>query len=454
LLGKRPAEEQAYRCGYQSVCRPLRGNGLNKRQTLLLAGVIVIIVGIGLLVYLRPRQPDCAFSGWKNTIGVELDAEIQNLNAVKGKLGITDTQVREYDSLMRDYALKYDTICQDSRAGRITQAEYTCRRQNMDNVLDDLRRFGVAVEQSKSIADPNTQKEVVLKALDDLRTNSKGQYRTGCTSAMDINPKTLMFTGLVPERSIQVTNRGNNDLIFSVDGVPEAFDPRPSSGPIPRGTTISISFVRTVFPLPKDRPIRFHVRSNLLDDQEVELSVNGENAQLYSTLADQVLQASGNKPPTVGDVLLVVERSVPQAVSTDREALKNYVAAGVLINIGENAKAQQALDVAIAKEPSVAKQPATLVLTGVIADKRNQPDRALAYFATAKKFANSTDPKAGSVSDLFSAAIQLRRGNQSAASVYLRNPAVGEQLLRNPNLLVYAQQEFRYSRLSTQIGKF
>jgi tetratricopeptide (TPR) repeat protein len=421
------------------------------KQILLLIVVLVLIVGVGLLIYFYPRHPDCAFSGWKNTLGVELDAEIQNLNAVKGKLGITDAQVHEYDALLKDYALKYDSVCQDSRAGRISQAEYTCRRRNMDNVLDDLRRFSVAIEQSKNVTDPAAQKEVVLRALDDLRANSKSQYRTGCTSAMDVNPKKLAFTGLIPERSIQVTNRGNNDLVFSVDGAPEAFDPRPPSGPLLRGTTVSISFVRTIFPLPKDQPIRLHVRTNLLDDEVIELTADAENAQLYSRLAEQVASVARNRTPTLNDALAVVESSLPQNISGDRESLKDYLAAGVLIDIGNNRGAQQALDAAITKEPSIAKQPTTAVLHGVIADKRNDPNQALRYFSTAKRLAQPTDTNVESIADLFSAAIQLRRGNQSAASAHLSNPAVHERLQRNPGSLAYAEHQFHSPALATEL---
>jgi hypothetical protein len=198
------------------------------KNLLLITIVIVVLVALGLTVYFYPRQPDCAFLGWKNTLGIELETQVHDVDAVKGKLGITDEQVHEYDTLLKDYALKYDTACQDFRGKRISQAEYTCRRQNMDRTLNELRQFLEAIEAAKTIADPDTQKQAVLKIFDDLRASSKAQYRNGCASAVDINPKQLTFTGLVPERSIQITNRGNNDVTFSVDGLPEAFGPKPS----------------------------------------------------------------------------------------------------------------------------------------------------------------------------------------------------------------------------------
>ena len=165
------------------------------KNLVLITITIGVLVAIGLTVYFFGPQRDCASSGWKNTLGVDLEAQVHDVDAVKGKLGITDAQVREYDTLLKDYALKYDTGCQDFRAQRISQAEYTCRRQNMDRILDELRQFSEAIQAAKTVADPTTQKQVVLKIFDDLRASSQAQYRTGCASAVDINPPYFYWSG-------------------------------------------------------------------------------------------------------------------------------------------------------------------------------------------------------------------------------------------------------------------
>ena len=419
------------------------------------AVVVVVMAAVGSYLYHCPRQSDCMFSGWKNTIGVELETEIQSVSTVKGKVGITDAQVREFDTLMKDYALKYDTACQDFLKKRISDAEYTCRRQNMDRVLDDLRQFHLALEQAKTVADPSAQKEVVFKALDILRLSSQAQYRTGCTSAVDVNPRSLTYAGLIPERSILVTNRGNNNLFFSVDGLPEAFHPYPPGGSLPRGVTLTVSILRTLFPVPESRPIRFHVRTNLQDDVEIEITTDSENTQLYQRLGNQVIDAArkANRQPTPADAFKVVGDLLPEGTSANRGVLIDYVAAGIFSQMGRNAEAQHALDAAIHKDPSLGQQAPTLMLYGIIADQQDKPDRALEYFATAKNHSAPTDSKFKALSDLFSAAIQLRRGYRPSAMAYLSNPAVMEQIQRDPNLLNFAEKQFRSTQLGVEAAK-
>lgn len=100
---------------------------------------------------------------------MDLDAQVKDLDAVKGRLGISDSMVRDYDNLMKDYALKYDSACQDFNAGRMSQGEYTCLRKNMNTVLDSIREFVQAVEAAKSLSDAAAQKSVTLKAFDTMQ---------------------------------------------------------------------------------------------------------------------------------------------------------------------------------------------------------------------------------------------------------------------------------------------
>src|SRR3954449_4249133 len=136
-------------------------------KTLWLLLATVGVAAALLIFWLKRPQDDCSFSGWKRTVGVELDAQVQGLEAIKSKVGISDGQVRDYDTLLKDYALKYDTACRDMRAGAMSQGEYTCLRRNMNAALDQVRRFTTAVETAKSMTDATMQKQIILRALDD-----------------------------------------------------------------------------------------------------------------------------------------------------------------------------------------------------------------------------------------------------------------------------------------------
>jgi tetratricopeptide (TPR) repeat protein len=318
-----------------------------------LAAVPAVLVIVVLLVYLLRPHPQCAFSGWKRTIGVDLETQVKSLDALKGKLGITDSQVRDYDRLMQDFALKYDAACQDSQAGRMTNAEYTCRRANMDRVLDELRRFSQAVEAAKSLTDPEAQRQVVSSALTALQAASSAGYSSGCASAIDVNPQKLSFLGLVPERSFQITNRGNNDVRYSVDGLPEAFDPKPNSGTLLPGATASVAILRTMLPPPSGQPVRFHVRTNLQDDREVEIAMDAENIALWQRLGDKAAKMTPAGEPTVDTAARVISEALANSHEQSVSPAYHYaLASDLLLARGARDQAKVALHKAVAIDPS------------------------------------------------------------------------------------------------------
>jgi len=402
-----------------------------------------------------PRQ-DCAFSSWKRTVGVDIEVPVNDLKTAKAKLGITDAEVRDFDALLKDYAIKYDTACQDFRAGRMSLGEYTCRRQNMDRVLDAIRSFVQAIEAAKGIADASAQKAIILGALDALRVASKANYRTGCASAMNVSPKKLTFSDSIPERSIQVSNFGNNEFSFSVVGLPESFSPKPDTGTLQRAATASVSIIRTLIPPPTNQPVRFHVRTSLLDDEEVEIVLDARNAALYDTWGKDVrsLSLAENREPTVEDAVKVVEHSLPAEITaTNRDALRYFFAAGVLTQIGKNAEARQALDTAMAKDPSLERQSATLMLRGVVLYREGHSDGALRAFAAAKQFAGPEDTETKPVADLFSGAVLLSRGDGNAAAQHLSDGSVLKHVERNPDLLTFTERVFKTPNLAATVRR-
>ena len=55
---------------------------------------VVVIMVAALVAYLYfSRQSDCDFSEWKRTIGVELESQVNDLKAIKGNLGVSDSHL-------------------------------------------------------------------------------------------------------------------------------------------------------------------------------------------------------------------------------------------------------------------------------------------------------------------------------------------------------------------------
>lgn len=421
------------------------GTGKTSR-TALIALAIVIVAVAGVLIWWLSHKPkpqeDCAFTGWKRTVGVELDAQVEDLNAVKGKLRISDSMIRDYDTLMKDYALKYDSACQDVRAGRMTQGEYACMRRNMLLTLDDIRTFNQAVEAAKSLSDPRAQKDVLLKAFEALQRASSGEYRSGCTSAMTVNPKSISFTGDALDNWVEVTNSGNNDFTFSVDGLPAAFRPHPPSGKLSTGGTASIVIERAHAPVPPMRPIKFLVRTNLNDVEEVEITVDSQNVNVWEHLSEKVrprVEPGHLYGITVDDALRVVNASASSRVPV---ADKYLLASTLLVSMRHGQAAEAALATATKEDPSLSSEPTTLLLKGTIANWVGKPETALTYFATAKNVAGPNDKAVRSFSDLASGIINFNLGARGAADSYLGTYDLQKQVWENPLLPSFGAREF------------
>jgi hypothetical protein len=222
---------------------------MNSKTALVL---LVLIIGLGASAYFFwIRDEDCSFSSKKRSLGIDLEAGLSDVRAIKGKVGISDDQVRDYDDLGKDLAEKYDMLCRDYKNKRVSDAEYLCSRNNMDQILNSLRSFLVKTKAAAGLADPSAQKEVVLTALGQLEDLEKKGYTADCTSSMNVSPKTLSFLGHTCEHSVQISNSGNNPFTYSVVDLPRGFLPQPSSGNVTIGQTVTVAIVRTAEPIPK-----------------------------------------------------------------------------------------------------------------------------------------------------------------------------------------------------------
>src|SRR5262249_49836605 len=139
-------------------------------------GLLLILFALGLVAvacFIWFKGEDCSFSSKKRSLGIDLEAGLSDVKAIKGKVGISDDQVRDFDDLGKDLAEKYDMLCQDHNQKRVNDATYLCRRNNMDQVLDALRSFLVKTKAAASLSDPSAQKEIVLKTLSELEELEK-----------------------------------------------------------------------------------------------------------------------------------------------------------------------------------------------------------------------------------------------------------------------------------------
>jgi len=421
----------------------------------LLLVVVALLAAAGLGWYIYHRHQDCSFSGWKQTVGVDIDVAIGDVQAVKTKLGIEDQQVRDFDTLMKDFALKYDADCQDTKQGRMSQAEYLCRRNNMDKTLDKIRIFLEKIEAAKTLPDPAAQRGIVLKALDDLETATKSGYSAGCTSAMVVDPKQLNFNDHTSERAVQVSNSGNNVLVFTAGDLPNGFIAQPKTGTIAPGNLAVVAVYRTFEPVVPDQPLTFHMLSNFQEDISVRIDLDAQNSELYDSLAGQAraTAALGNHQPSLQDALAVVDQSLAKSGSVadkDHESMRYFLAAGVLSRIGNVEEAKHALDTATFKNPSLGREPSTLILRGIVVNQEGHPDQAIQHFAEAKRLASEDDKATKALSDLFTGAVVLNTDKKTGTDL-LSKSDVQKSIQRNPKLLDFATRELRVKNLDKAV---
>jgi tetratricopeptide (TPR) repeat protein len=419
--------------------------------------VLVLALGTG-AYFLWKKGEDCSFSSKKRSLGIDLEAGISDVNAIKGKVGISDDQVRDFDDLGKDLAEKYDMLCQDHKQKSVNDATYLCRRKNMDQTLDSLRSFLVKTKAAAGLSDPAAQKEIVMEALTQLEDLEKKGYGAGCVSSMSVSPKTLQFMGHTSERSVQISNAGNNEFHYTVEDLPRGFLPQPSSGTIPVSQTVTVAIVRTAEPIPNNSPVGFQLTNNFEEKVPIELDFDPQNAALYDALAENLksLNAGQNHPPTVEDALKVVDHSIGTSTTwqsvRNADSLRYFLAASVLSRVGNMEAAHTALDTAMTKNPELDKQPATHILRGIVLKSENKPDEAIANFSKANSLAagTKTQKQTSAITGLLSGAVAESQGKPDAAT-WLGNKDVQEAVRNNPKILEFAATSVKTS--SPQLKK-
>src|SRR6202051_891396 len=426
------------------------------------------IIGYFVWKFFNPANPnakdDCTLLAQQQLSSLEIDATVKKIELAKVKLNITGGEVQEVDNYLKDYGVKYAAACRDNGRKVLSDAEYNCRRDNMDKALDNLRAMSPALDATENVQDATAQKEIVLRYLEVFTNLAKSGYSEGCGSVLSVQPKSLSFEDHYPERSIQITNGGNRDSSYYVAELPEAFAPAPSSGEVKQGNTITVSIRRAAFPVQPGAKIVFYVRDSFGNKAPVEIQVAKENAELYSSLAAKVIEEATRRHrllPTVEDAVEVMDKGVAEHV--DDPADRYFFAAGVLKQAGSFEQASRAIDLMAQADGFLPRDTSTELLSGVVRYKQGKTDQALASFDAARESAQRIrDDRAQATSNLFAGTFLWSKRSKETAAAYWCTPKVDqngacgalvlEYAERNPALTGYLEKEFKVNDLVPAIA--
>jgi hypothetical protein len=418
-----------------------------------------VVVGLAIAVYIVLRVvptaggggPDrCELLAKQQTATVDVAATVKGLDLVKAKIGVTAGQVQEVDQILKDYAFKYTSVCRDNDAKKIADAEYNCRRDNMERVLGATRSLALTLDAMKSIADPASQQDIVLKDIDLIKDLAQADFSKGCGSALAVSTSSLTFEGPTPERTIEVANGGNRDLTYTVTDLPEAFAAVQLSGTIPVGhSAVVVAIKRAPFPVMVNTPVVFYVKDNFNNKIAVKIVVDANNAQLYQRLAAETVKGmpAGHATPTLEDAVASVAKTFPEMKDA---GTRYFLAAGALKEIGNFAEADRALKALSTQNASLYHAPATQLLAGIVSFQRNEGTLALDHFFKAGSTPGA-DEGARTASKLASGALWLSNGNPAAAEKFLADPDVRNRVVVDSNFSNYVASEFKLPGLTKAV---
>ena len=349
---------------------------MTKRLKLSLA-VVAVLAAVGLAVWFIPRpRALCETGEYSRLVGVGVEVQVDQVKALQGTLGLSDSLVRGLDTILRDYSAKYDNACRDATQGLITREQYQCMRQQIERNLDSARRVTQATDAAKAGADPAVQRVILQAALDELQRAREAGFGDTCVPGLEVNPKQVSFRGITTAAFIQLVNASPSPLTYAISEFPDGFMPSRTSGTVQPADHVDIVIRRTLDPLPSTRPLRARIKVGFRTDLAVEFIVDAANARLWQDLGDQLRGSSGGAP-TVADAVALVDRSI----ETGKElpgAERHALAATALFVGGFHSQAAAALQSAVDADRELASNPATLRLATLITAQRPEGQRLYA----------------------------------------------------------------------------
>jgi tetratricopeptide (TPR) repeat protein len=394
--------------------------------------ILAFVTFIVLIPLLKGRTLDsCALLAEQQFAAIDVETTLNDLDLVKAKLGISAGQIQDVDMLLKDYAFKYAANCRDREKGAVEEAEYTCKRDNMDRALGSARSLALALAEVKVIQDASAQRDVVLKHIETIHQLAEADFSAHCGAELVVNPGALTFHDHFPERTLQIANAGVRDGSYAIVELPEAFLAHPVSGEIRAGGDDTIAITRAALPVSQGSEITFFVRDERGRRIPVKIDIDAENAGLYADLASR-MRASlpAGAEPTVEDAQRIVEATVPIKVS---DGTKVFLAAGILKHAGNLGEASKAVDILEERDKALFAEPSTQFAIGVINLRTNRPQPALENFQNAGRAWANLDPAAQAKASVFAGAALLQAGHEEEALKYFESSQVKDAIARDPN---------------------
>jgi len=118
------------------------------------------------------------------------------------------------------------------------------------------------------------------------------------------------------------------------------------------------------------------------------------------------------------------------------------LASNVLFELHADSEAQKALDLAVSRDPQLAKRPATLILAGLIANRRDNSDQALRFFTRVASSDSPNEATEKGLSDLFAGSVMFAKGNTHQADAVFKEPELQNTVGKNPSLVTFSEKEF------------
>lgn len=421
------------------------------KTTAILVGILALVGLVAYIVFigLDPPKPedDCALLARQQTASVDIDATVRDLELIKGRVGVTAGQVQEVDAILKDYAVRYEALCRDHRKTppTITDAEYQCRRDNMDQTLSTVRALSLTLAEVKNVQEASAQRDIVLKDIETIQKLSRDQFRANCGSALVPTPAYITFNGDVYERTIEIVNAGNRNVQYHIADLIEAFTAIHSTGPIPASQSVVVAIRRTPFPVPTNTPVSFYVGDNFGNRVPVSVLVDEENAQLYSRVAQAALSLaeSESRPVSLADALVVIERDLAEA--TDSSGAY-FLAAGALIEAGSFAEASRAFQEVKRSDKDLYDTTPVQLLAGISEARAAASQPALMHFENALAYADD-GAGADAASKVMLGAFYLTAGREQDAARILSDTDAKVKIQRDHGFRQYVEAKFEISNL-------
>ena len=327
-------------------------SGISKASVAIGVAFLLVALAVAGLIWFRPDP--CNFGTFKKSIGVDLGAQIAGENLIKTSVGLSDSESRDFDSILTDYAATFETTCRIHKQKAITDAEYNCRAAKMQNALNAVRALQLELDAAAKLS-RDAQKAAAEQALADFRKLPRASDLTTCGASLSVDPTQIIFQGTDTEHVIHISNGGNAPSVFTLEAQNAALFVTPVTGPLDVGVSVPIELVRTRTAADPAVPIVLHIADNQQNTKDVSVTISADNARVYEDLAARALAAAKrqNRAPSVEDIHTVLA-TTHSFVNWD-SAASDIVTAQIFAQAGQQKEAQKAVESAQIKSPTMNK---------------------------------------------------------------------------------------------------